>query len=158
MSALSILLLVAPAVAGCGTQAEADAVLAQIETANSQIETLLPAGDVEGYVSYFTEDAFQASPNSMPLEGRAAMLAAWQGMVAIGRWSFDLETLEVWVCSGSAVERGYGELSFIPGEYAPEGMGPFTAGAHFVAHWVLEDDGVWRVRSEAAASVPAPAE
>lgn len=158
MSAILTLLLTAPAIAGCGTQAEADTVLAQIETVNSQIEPLLPAGDIEGYVSHFTEDTFQASPNSMPLEGRAAMLATWQGMASLGRWSFDLETLEVWVCSGSAVERGYGELSFIPGETAPEGMGPFTAGAHFVAHWVREDDGVWRVRSEAAASMPDPAE
>lgn len=158
MFSILSLLLTAPAVAGCGTQAEADAVLAQIEAANLQIESLLPAGNIEGYVSNFTEDAFQASPNSMPLEGRTAMLATWQGMAGIGRWSFDLETLEVWVCNGSAVERGYGELSFEPGENAPDEFGPFTAGAHFVAHWVLDDDGAWRIRSEAAASIPAPSE
>lgn len=158
MSAFLTLLLTAPAIAGCGTQAEADAVLSQIEAANGEIEALLPAGDIEGYVAHFTEDVFQASPNTMPLEGRAAMLATWHGMSAVGSWSFDLETLEVWVCSGSAVERGYGELSFVPGENAPDELGPFTAGAHFVAHWVLDDDGVWRVRSEAAAPVPSPAE
>ena len=142
------LLLLTPAFAGC--PADAGSVWPLIEARNAAAVHALAAGDLDGYVDVFTEDGMQISPGSAPLVGRAAIAESWAGALAIGRWTFDLETTELWACGDTAVERGRGSLSYAPGENAPPDMGPFTATASYVAHWILDQDGVWRIRSEAA--------
>ena len=139
---------------GCDTPEVQHAALLAIEARNAQAQASLLAGDVPAYADVFTVDAWQVSPDSLPLEGRAAIEAQWTQMASLGDWQFDLNPLEVWVCNGSAVERGYGELSFTPNAAMEAQMPPFTAGAHYVAHWVEEAPGVWRVRSEAATAIP----
>lgn len=148
------ILLMSPALAGCDVDASTAA--EAIEARNVAAMTAVASGDVEAYADIFTEDAWQVSPGSEPLAGRAAITENWTGMMMLGRWTFDLEPLEIWACGPSAVERGQGSLSFEPGENAPEGMGPFTVSASYVAHWIEDVDGVWRIRSEAAVAPEAP--
>lgn len=148
------ILLMSPVLAGC----EADAARAAdaIEARNAVAMAAVASGDVDTYAGVFTQDAWQVSPGAEPLAGRAAITESWAGMMTLGRWTFDLEALEIWSCGPSAVERGEGTLSFEPGDAAPEGMGPFTVSASYVAHWVEDVDGVWRIRSEAAVAPDQP--
>lgn len=142
------LLLLTPAFAGC--PGDAGAAWPQIDARNTAAVTALAAGDLDGYVDVFAQDGMQISPGSAPLVGRDAIRESWAGALGIGRWTFDLETTELWACGGTAVERGAGSLSYEPGENAPPGMGAFVATASYVAHWIVDEDGVWRIRSEAA--------
>ncbi|MAK64976.1 MAG: hypothetical protein CMF75_09620 [Maricaulis sp.] len=139
---------------GCGDAASQAEALAAIEAQNAEVQAALEAGDMARYAQVFTEDAWQVSPNSMPLEGRAAIQAHWEGLAALGEWRFALTALDVWACQGSAIERGYGELSFQPNEAMAADMPAFTASAHYVAHWIEAAPGEWRVRSDVAAAAP----
>lgn len=149
-------LMAAPALAGC--EADAQAAAEAIAARNRSVEQVVAAGDIEAYGEIFTEDTFQAGPGAPPYVGRAGLVEAWTAMAAMGGWYYDLNTLEVWACGDSAVERGFGALSFEPNENAPPGMAAFTTQAHYVAHWVKEEDGAWRIRSEAVSALPPPAD
>jgi len=148
------ILVAAPALAGCepDAQAAADAIMQR----NAYVAEVVAAGDIAAYGEVFTEDTFQAGPGAPPYLGRAGLVAAWTEMAAMGVWLYDLQSIDVWACGDAAVERGFGQLSFEPNENAPPEMGPFTAEAHYVAHWLKEADGAWRIRSEAVAALPQP--
>lgn len=141
---------------GCGDAAVQAEALAAIEAQNAAVESAFADGDMARYAQIFTEDAWQVSPGSAPLVGRAAIEASWSGLASMGDVAFDLNTLDVWVCEGSAIERGHGTLTFEPHAGAAEQMPGFSASANYIAHWIEEAPGVWRVRSDVAAAEPAP--
>jgi len=148
------MLVLEAALGGCGDAAVQAEALAAIEARNADVEAALADGDMARYAEVFTEDGWQVSPNSVPLEGREAIEAHWMELSALGAWRFDLNTLDVWVCEGSAIERGYGELSFEPNAEVAADMPGFTARANYVAHWIEQAPGLWRVRSDVAAAAP----
>lgn len=86
--------------------------------------------DAAALASLYTEDGRFLPPNMQPCEGRAAIQAAMQGLLAIGARSLDIEPLEV---------REAGELTIEYGRYAlriepPDGEPITDRGKYVVVH------------------------
>ena len=153
MSVLSALLM-SSVLAGCGAETDLAAAETAIEAANETAMSALAAGDIDTYVSLFTEDAWSMPPNSPLNEGHDAIRAYFGPLTALGDTQFELETIELSVCGPSAVERGAFKLTFTP-ERDTSPIPAFYDEGHYLVHWVLVD-GTWLIRSDAPVSTMTP--
>lgn len=101
-------------------------------------EDLLNAGDVEGLVSLYTEDARVMPPNSPMKVGREAVREEFGAMVAAGM-SGDLVSIE---------SRAAGDIAFNIGTYELRiGDGVVDTGK-WIETWERGEDGTWRISSD----------
>lgn len=77
---------------------------AAIRDISTAIAAALNAGDVEGYVANYTDDALMMSPNRPPLEGPEAISAWFSGMLETFSVSYVTSTEEIVVTGDLAYE------------------------------------------------------
>ena len=154
MSSLLAVILAAN-IAGCTPDTDAESAFHAIEAANAIAQAAVAEGDLETYVSLFTEDAWSMPPNSPISEGREEIFNAFSQMTQFGTVQFNLKAVDVHVCGTTAVERGAFTLDFTPFEDTSP-IPAFHDEGHYLVHWV-EEDGNWLIRTDAPVStVPIP--
>src|SRR5271169_3366883 len=147
-------------VASACNQAPADtraADEAAIRDADAQWSKTAGAGDLEGTVAYYTDDASLLAPNAPIASGKQAIHAAWAGLLGPGT-SISWQATKVEVARSS-------DLASIMGTYQltmkdPQGN-PVTDKGKFVEVWKKQADGKWKVVTDIFNSdvpLPAPAE
>jgi uncharacterized protein (TIGR02246 family) len=78
-----------------------------IETTNARFMAAVNSGDAATVASLYTEDAVLCAPNVPMQRGRAAIQAAFEGMIqAMGQPTLKLETADVEESGGAAWEIG----------------------------------------------------
>jgi len=143
--------------AACSQVGDPQAVRAQIEARNAELERAYAAGDAATVAAAFAADAWQMPPNHAPLVGRPAIEAYWKSLLGLGRVQFSLKTQQVAVHGPLAVERGHYVLKFTAGAHAPPGLASFEDSGNYLVQWRHEPDGSWRAVADAPVSErPAP--
>ena len=110
-----------------------DELKALIDQKNNTLERLYAEGKIDSAVTYFADNLIQLPPNSAPIRGKKAFMTEWNKQVAMGKWTFELEALEVRRSGPMAVELGQYSLTFTPHEQAP--MPGFTDTGNYVVLW-----------------------
>jgi ketosteroid isomerase-like protein len=110
-----------------------------IEENNRRFAAALAAGDAAGAASVYTDDAALLPPNAEALRGKPAIECFWQGGIAAGISSAQLETLELEETTGRAYEIGRYTLRIEQDGCEPES----DVGKYVVVH-KRQPDGSWR--------------
>jgi uncharacterized protein (TIGR02246 family) len=146
-------------VAGCGQQAPPDTRAAE-ETAlralNDQWSKTAGAKDLEGTVSYYSDDASLFPPNAPLASGKQAIHAMWADTIASA-------TAISWQTDKVEVSRS-GDLAYLTGTYQTTAKDPKAQFVNdtgkFVEVWKKQADGKWKTVADIFNSdvpVPAPA-
>jgi uncharacterized protein (TIGR02246 family) len=146
-------------VAGCGQQAPPDTRAAE-ETAlralNDQWSKTAGAKDLEGTVSYYSDDASLFPPNAPLASGKQAIHAMWADTIASA-------TAISWQTDKVEVSRS-GDLAYLTGTYQTTAKDPkaqlVNDTGKFVEVWKKQADGKWKTVADIFNSdvpVPAPA-
>jgi uncharacterized protein (TIGR02246 family) len=131
-----------------------------IRNADAQWSQTAAAGDLEGTVAYYAEDASLLAPNAPIASGKPAIHAMWAGLLGPG-------TSISWQANRVEVARS-SDLAYIEGTYQltmkdPQGN-PVNDKGKFVEVWKKQSDGKWKVVTDIfnsdlpVASAPVPAE
>ena len=139
-SCLALLLLAA----ACTQPAPPDTRAADEQTIrdlDAQWSKTAAGGDLEGTVSYYSDDASVLPPNAPLATGRQPIHAVWASLLGPG-------TSVSWQAGKVEVARS-GDLASIVGTYQltmkdPHGM-PVTDRGKFVEVWKKQADGKWKV-------------
>lgn len=99
---------------------------------------LLDAGDVEGLVELYTEDARIMPPNGETKTGHAAVREEFGGMIAAGL-SGTLTSVE---------SKAIGDIAFNVGTYELTSDGETVDTGKFIETWQRGDDGQWRISND----------
>jgi uncharacterized protein (TIGR02246 family) len=129
-----------------------------IRDADTQWSKTAAAGDLEGTVSYYTDDASLLAPNAPVASGKPAIHAVWAGLLGPG-------TSISWQANKVEVARS-SDLAYIQGTYQlsmKDAQGnPVSDKGKFVEVWKKQPDGKWKVVADIFNSdlpaAPAPAE
>ncbi len=131
------------AVSGCAPQVDVEAEAAAIREA-IDVEWLkaAQAKDVEGWLSFYTDDALMLPPNTPIATGKEAIRALLSELVANPGFAINLQTTQV------EVSRA-GDLAYSLNTYEltlndPEGK-PVTERGKGVFGWKKQPDGTWKV-------------
>ena len=130
---------------------------AAIREADAQWSKAAAAGDLDGTVAYYTEDASVLAPNAPIASDRQSIRAAWASLLGSG-------ASISWQATKVEVARS-GDLAYIVGVYQltmkdPKGN-PAPDHGKFVEVWKKQADGKWKVVADIFNSdlpAPAPAE
>jgi uncharacterized protein (TIGR02246 family) len=131
---------------------------AAVRDADAQWSKTAGAGDVDGTVAYYVDDASLLPPNAPIANGKQAIRAMWTSLLGPG-------TTISWEANKVEVARS-GELATIMGTYQlsmkdPQGN-PVNDRGKFVEVWKKQADGKWKVVADIFNSdlpaAPAPAE
>jgi uncharacterized protein (TIGR02246 family) len=144
----------------CSQQAPPDtraADEAAIRDLDAQWSKSAAANDVEGTVSYYSDDASLLAPNAPISTGKAAIRAVWAALLGPG-------ASVSWQASKVEVARS-SDLAYIVGTYTltmkdPQGN-PVNDRGKFVEVWKKPADGKWKVVADIFNSdllLPAPPE
>ena len=130
-----------------------------IRDADTRWSKTAAAGDLEGTVAYYAEDASLLPPNAPIASGKPAIHAMWAGLLGPG-------TSISWQANRVEVARS-SDLAYIEGTYQlsmkdPQGN-PVNDKGKFVEVWKKQTDGKWKVvadifNSDLPVAAPAPAE
>jgi len=136
------LLLLASACSQPTTQMDTRATdqIAILET-DAEWSKAAAANDLEGTVSYYTEDASLLPPNAPIASGKPAIHAVWSSLLGAG-------ASVSWQATKVEVARS-GDLAYVLGVYKlamedPQGK-PVTDRGKFVEVWKKQTDGKWKV-------------
>ena len=136
------LLLLASACSQPTTQLDTRAAdqIAILET-DAQWSKTAAANDLEGTVSYYSEDASLLPPNAPIASGKPAIHAVWASLLGSG-------ASVSWQATKVEVARS-GDLAYVLGVYKlamkdPQGN-PVTDHGKFVEVWKKQTDGNWKV-------------
>lgn len=149
---------------GCNQQQPADTRAADAQTIrdmDAKWSKTAGAHDVDGTVSYYSDDAVVLPPNAPTLATKEAIRAGWAATVGPGS-DMSFETSKVEVASS-------GDLAYDVGTYAvstKDAQGnPVTDRGKYIAVWKKQADGKWKAVADTwnsdlpvAASAPAVAE
>jgi uncharacterized protein (TIGR02246 family) len=131
---------------------------AAIRDADAQWSKTAAAGDLEGTVAYYAEDASLLAPNAPIASGKPAIRPMWAGLLGPG-------TSISWQANRVEVARS-SDLAYVEGTYQltmkdPQGN-PVNDKGKFVEVWKKQADGKWKVVADIFNSdlpaAPAPAE
>ena len=145
MAALAIALLVI----GCQTapvqqapQVSAEEIRMAISDAAAAVNTALEAGDMEGYLAHYVEDAVWMPPGSEEIIGKARARQRLQEVFALYaiNEAFDTEELVV-MGSDYAARRGQFTMAATPKEGGEE----VRDVGSFVNIWRKDADGKWKI-------------
>ena len=112
-----------------------------IRDADTQWSKTAAAGDLEGTVAYYTDDASMLAPNAPIASGKPAVHAVWASLLVPG-------TSIAWQANKVEVARS-SDLAYIQGSYQltvndPKGN-PVHDKGKFVEVWKKQADGKWKV-------------
>jgi ketosteroid isomerase-like protein len=129
---------------GCGEQKPPDTRAADekaIRDADAQWSKAAAARDVDGTVSYYSDDASLLAPNAPIASDKQSIRAAWVGLLTP-------DTSLSWQASKVEVARS-GELAYLIGAYqlsTKDAHGkPVSDTGKFVEVWKKQADGKWKV-------------
>jgi|HubBroStandDraft_6_1064221.scaffolds.fasta_scaffold06335_1 uncharacterized protein (TIGR02246 family) len=131
---------------------------AAIRAADAQWSKTAAARDVDGTVSYYTDDASLLAPNAPIASDRQSIRAAWASLLTP-------DTSLTWQASKIEVARS-GDLAYLVGVYqmtTKDAQGkPASDTGKFVEVWKKQADGKWKVvadifNTDLPALAPAPA-
>ena len=130
--------------AGCGEQKPPDTRAADekaIRDADAQWSKTAAARDVEGAVSYYSDDASLLAPNAPIASDKQSIQAAWTGLLTP-------DTSLSWQASKVEVARS-GDLAYLIGTYqliTKDAHGkPISDNGKFVEVWKKQADSKWKV-------------
>jgi ketosteroid isomerase-like protein len=114
---------------------------AAIRDADAQWAKTAAAGDLDGTVAYYADDASVLAPNAPIASDKQAIRAAWASLLGPG-------TSISWQAGKVEVARS-GDLAYIQGPYQltmkdPQGN-PVNDKGKFVEVWKKQADGKWKV-------------
>ena len=131
-------------VAGCGEQKPPDTRAADekaIHDADAQWSKAAAARDVDGTVSYYSDDASLLAPNAPIASDKQSIHAAWAGLLTP-------DTSLSWQASKVEVARS-GDLAYLVGTYqlaTKDAHGkPVSDNGKFVEVWKKQPDNKWKV-------------
>jgi uncharacterized protein (TIGR02246 family) len=142
---------------GCNQQTVPDTRAADesaVRDTDAQWAKTAGANDLDGTVSYYTDDASMLPPNAPIATGKAAIRAVWATMLTP-------DTTVSWEVSKADVARS-GELAYVMGTYQiaaknPQGKSQEDRGK-LVEVWKKQADGKWKTVADIFNSdLPAPA-
>ena len=144
-------------VTGCGQQAPPDTRAAEettLRTLNDQWSKTAGAKDLEGTVSYYSDDASVFPPNAPVASGKQAIHAVWADVIA------SASTIS-WQTDKVEVARS-GDLAYLTGIYQTTAKDPKAQPVNdtgkFVEVWKKQADGKWKTVADIFNSdVPTPA-
>jgi ketosteroid isomerase-like protein len=146
-------------VAGCGQQTPPDARAAEettLRTLNEQWSKTAGDKDLEGTVSYYSDDASVFPPNAPLASGKQAVHSVWADMIASA-------SAISWQTDKVEVARS-GDLAYVTGTYQTTAKDPKAQPVNdtgkFVEVWKKQADGKWKTVADIFNSdvpVPAPA-
>ena len=113
-----------------------------IRNLDAQWSKTAAAGDLEGTVSYYSDDASAFPPNSPIATGKQAIHATWASLLTPG-------VSVSWQASKVEVSRS-GDLAYLTGMYQvtlkdPKAKPPVADSGKFVEVWKKQADGNWKV-------------
>lgn len=146
---------------GCGQQPPPDTRAADesaIRNLDAQWAKTAAANDLDGTVSYYSDDATVLPPNAPLAQDKQAIRAVWAGMLGLG------DSVS-WHPTKVEVSRS-GDLAYVMGAYqmtSTDAAGkPAADRGKFVEIWKKQADGGWKTvadifNSDLPAQAPAPA-
>ena len=151
LNLIPVLLLIACTTIAGQTSGEAYSakIKSIIDKYNAEIVEAYANGDIDKAASHFAADAIQMPPNQPALIGNDAYKEAWKQNVQFGKWTFDLEAVEVRAVDNIAVERGKYTLKFEPKPGSP--IPPIDDRGNYVVLWEKLDD-EWKIVWDAPVS------
>jgi ketosteroid isomerase-like protein len=130
--------------AGCGEQKPPDTRVADekaIRDADAQWSKTAAARDIDGTVSYYSDDASLLAPNAPVASDKQSIRAAWAGLLTP-------DTSLSWQATKVEVARS-GDLAYLIGTYqltSKDAHGkPVSDNGKFVEVWKKQPDGKWKV-------------
>ena len=142
---------------GCSQQPVPDTRAADegaVRDADAQWAKTAGANDLDGTVSYYTDDASMLPPNAPIATGKPAIRAVWATMLTP-------DTTVSWQVNKAEVARS-GELAYVMGTYRIAAKNPQDKSQEdhgkLVEVWKKQGDGKWKTVADIFNSdVPAPA-
>jgi uncharacterized protein (TIGR02246 family) len=132
---------------GCGEQKPTDTRAADEKTirdADAQWSKAAAARDVDGTVSYYSDDASLLAPNAPIASDKQSIRAAWAGLLTP-------DTSLSWQATKVEVARS-GDLAYLIGTYqltTKDAQGkPVSDNGKFVEVWKKQADGKWKVAAD----------
>jgi uncharacterized protein (TIGR02246 family) len=141
---------------GCGQQSAPDTRASDesaVRDADTQWSKAAMANDLDGTVSYYTDDASLLPPNAPIATGKQAIRAVWSSML-------NPDVTVSWQVNKADVARS-GELAYVMGTYQiaaknPQGK-PQEDHGKMVEVWKKQADGKWKTVADIFNSdLPAP--
>ena len=91
--------------------ASGEDVNATIRANAEAFDSAMRAGNVDGFMSAYADDAVLLPPNAPAFSGSAAIRQFWSGLLAAGKTDVDLIVVNVYSSGDLAIERGHYELT-----------------------------------------------
>jgi ketosteroid isomerase-like protein len=108
-------------------------------------DTAMRAGNVDGFMSLYADDAVLMPPNAPAMPGAAAVRKFWSGLLSAGGTDVDLVVDDVASSGDLAIERGHYEVTK-----------PFKDSGKYIVVW-RNRGGKWQIIDDIFNSSLAPA-
>jgi ketosteroid isomerase-like protein len=126
-------LLVFAGCASTSTSMPATDVGPAIRALADEFDTQMRAGNVDGFMALYADDAVLMPPNAPAFNGRDAVRRFWGGLLATGKTDVDLIVDDVTSSGDLAIERGHYELTV-----------PFKDSGKYIVVW-RNRGGKWQI-------------
>ena len=140
--------------AGCSSQEEAnlEADIAAINDIWSQYSSSVNAGDLDQWISLWTEDGVQMPPNESPVVGKDQIRVGMKGALDQFTFDIDITNAEVGVAGSWAFSRG----TFTRTDTPKEGGQPVFFDGKYMSILERQADGSWKIHRDIFNSNVAP--
>ncbi len=147
-------LTVVPLMAGCTSQDRPDteADTAAINAIWSTYVSSLEAGDIDAWLSLWTEDGVQMPPNEAPVIGKDKLRQRNGAALDLFTVAIDITNQEVGVAGEWAFSRGVYTATFTP----KDGSQPIPVDGKFMTILNRQTDGGWKIHRDIFNSSVAP--
>ncbi len=126
------------------TEADVEADMEAIDALRSSFATAMSAGDVDGMMVNYAEDALEMPPNEPDLRGKDAIRARHQANLDQYEYVLENPAVEIVVNGDWAILRGTYVISLTP---KADGE-PIQDTGKYIVTWRRQPDGSWRVAHE----------
>ena len=149
-------LTVVPLMAGCTSQDRPDteADTAAINAIWSTYVSSLEAGDIDAWLSLWTEDGVQMPPNEAPVIGKDKLRQRNGAALDLFTVAIDITNQEVGVAGEWAFSRGVYAATFTP----KDGSQLIPVDGKFMTILSIQTDGGWKIHRDIFNSSVAPSE
>ena len=104
----------------------------------------LSSGDLDGFVALFADDAVWVTPEVDEIEGREAIRAYWEPVLAQCDYEFTITSADVRVAGRLAIERARFTSAMRPKDPAGEGE-PLRHDGRYLMYWRWDAAKGWAV-------------
>lgn len=110
-----------------------------------RFEQFTAAGQADSIAGLFDGVGQELPPNEPRAVGRAAIRDRHARLATWGTWQLHLTPRSAMAYGRNAADDGDFTISLTPGPNAPAGMVAVTDSGKYLAHWLQEADGRWRI-------------